>query len=63
MEEIKAWKTSDGEVFKTKYEAKIHEDKLKIKNKIDEFVDSHYFPNMTRKDLSDILTEFYNEMP
>lgn len=61
LEKITGYKTSDGRVFEHEAPAKLHEEKIKIQNKINKFVDKHYFPNMTRSDLQDMLTDFYNE--
>lgn len=59
MKEIKAWQTNDGSVFGEKIEAELHEQKLQINERIKEFTEKYYFPNMTKSDFKDALTEFY----
>lgn len=62
MKKITGYKTKDGQIFEHEIEAKIREKELEIRDKITEFADNHYFPNMTRGDLKDLLIEFYNQM-
>jgi hypothetical protein len=44
MEEVKAYKTSDGKIFPYMEQAQDHEDSLKWIGKINQFIESTYCP-------------------
>lgn len=62
VEEVKAYKTSDGKMFTNPNEAATHEREIVLRAKIEEFVDRHYFSGVTRSDVSDILIENSDEL-
>jgi hypothetical protein len=47
MEEVKAYRTTDGKIFPYKEQAQDHEDSLKWIGKINEFIKSTYCPYTT----------------
>lgn len=62
MNEIFAFKTSDGKLFERKSEARKHEDALQRTNTIREWVERHCFSEMHTGDIVDALVEFGDEL-
>jgi len=70
MKETTCWKTSDGELFENKDEAKIHQIEIQLKSGLIKFVDDFYCHNMHSTDIVDelyrgrfILAELLKEFP
>ena len=62
MNEVFAFKTSDGELFESKSEACKHEDELQRTNTIREWVGRHCYSQMHTGDIEDALVEFGDEL-
>jgi len=57
LEKIEAYKTSDGKVHTSEHEAKKHEEKILIKEKIDEIVEEGCYRGMDKDDISNFIIE------
>jgi hypothetical protein len=57
MEQIKAWKTTDGKLFEAKDDAGSHQYELDTKAKLEKFVQHYYSYNLTTSELELILWE------
>lgn len=62
MKEIKAFETKDGKVFTKEEDAIEHEAMLNLRNRIADFVDRHYYSEMSRSDIENVLFENHDEL-
>jgi len=60
--EVKMFKTKDGKTFEVESDAMIHEEEVIIKEKLEKFVDDHYYYDMSKSDITDILYENIDEL-
>ena len=63
MEEIKAYRTTDGSLFEEIETAKLHQKHLDFNKSLEDFVDRYYIKDMDRDDtvdLSDIFIKNFN---
>lgn len=62
MEEVKAYRTSDGRLHDEKHDALLHETDVQMRAAIGDFVDQYAFSAMTTGDVVDMLLERYHEL-
>ena len=58
MEEIKAYRTTDGSLFEEIETAKLHQKHLDFNKSLEDFVDRYYIRDMDRDDIVDLLDTF-----
>ncbi len=62
IEEVKMFKTKDGKTFELESDAINHEEEVIIKEKLEAFVDEHFYSGISKFDITDILYENPDEL-
>ncbi len=62
MKEIKAWVTTDGEMFTDDNKAEAHQYQVDLKKKINAWVDDHCWSGMSKNDVADEIYDHQDEL-
>lgn len=58
MQEIKAYKASDGKIFETADAASAYESELKFSGMVTKFVNEKYYSNISKQEIIEIIVDF-----